>query len=352
MDGSQPKSRRKPLLILSGFLITIACLWWAFSRVFSSAEAWQQFLTAFRTADYRTLPLIWLTLFFFYWLKAWRWRLLLSPIGSYRTLQDLVPPIMIGFAFNNVLPARLGEVARCFVFSKQQKLPLSLAVSSVVLERFFDLIGILFFLGLGLLLVDGLDPDIRQRAMVPALLAVGGMLGGLTFVIWTRPVLTLVEFLLGKLPFVPGAVVAKVCRILENGAQGLASLRNWRLLATMLVISIVKWGLNGLLVMFSLISFGLPSSPLVAMVVMGVVAFGVSIPSSPGYFGVMQVCFLLVLGLFVEGESGAAAILAASIYYQMTQYIPVTLIGLGAFWFTGLRMAEVPESKSEAQSLA
>ena len=324
-------------------MISVGCLWLAILPLLENENAWDQFVNAFKTADYRSLPLIWMTLALFYWLKSWRWRLMLSPVGSFRPAKELLPPIMIGFAFNNVLPARMGEVARCFVFSKQQKLPFTVAVSSVVLERFFDLIAILFYLGIGLVFVKGLDPAVQQKAMVPAIIAVVGMLGGLAFVIWTKPVLALFEKIMKSIPLVPHAFTDKISGILETGAQGLSSLKNGRLLAAMMVISLMKWGLNSFLVMLSLWSFGLPSTPLIAFVVMGVVAFGVAVPAAPGFFGVMQVCFMLVLRLFVKAEDDKAAILAASIYYQMTQYIPVTLIGLTYFFKSGLSLHDVEE---------
>jgi len=129
MPGKKPFYKSKAFVLTIGIAISVVCLWLAILPLLEEEDAWDQFANAFKTADYRSLPLIWLTLIVFYWLKAWRWRLMLSPVGSYRPVKDLLPPIMIGFSFNNILPARIGEVARCFVFSKQQKQPFSVAVS-------------------------------------------------------------------------------------------------------------------------------------------------------------------------------------------------------------------------------
>ena len=93
----------------------------------------------------------------------------------------------------------------------------------------------------------------------------------------------------------------------------------------MLVISLVKWGLNGLLALLALWSFGLPHSLSIGMVLMGAIAFGVAIPSSPGYIGVMQLIFMSVMQFFTLDQE---SVLAASVYYQFSQWIPVTLAGL------------------------
>lgn len=253
---------------------------------------------------------------------------------------------MIGFSFNNILPFRMGEVARCLVFSKQHKLPVPVVVSSIVLERFFDLIGVLFFFGIGLVTIRGVDPNIQKTAMVGAAAAVVGVIGGIAYVLWTKPVLNLIERILKSIPLLPHKLTDKICSILEAGATGLSSIRNVRLLMFMLIVSLVKWGLNGLLVWLSLWSFNIDVPVTVAMLLLGVIAFGVAVPSAPGYFGVMQLCFTVVLGLFLKGEDDRAAILASSIYFQMTQWIPVTLAGLIYFAISGLNLHEVEQEQT------
>ncbi len=350
MTQKMSATMKKAIMLLVAVLISGGCLWYAFLPLFKDRAVWNQFVNAFKIADYRSLPVIWIVLFVFYILKAWRWRLMLAPIGDYRAVKDLLPPIMIGFSFNNILPFRMGEVARCFVFSKQQKLPFSVAVSSVVLERFFDLIGVLFFLGVGLLFIEDVSPEVKQTALVFSAMAVVGVLGGIAYVLWTKPVLNLFEKIFKSIPFIPHAFTDKVCSILEAGAKGLSAIRNVRLLIAMLVVTIIKWGLNGFLVWISIWSFGLSVSPAVAMVLLGVIAFGVAVPGIPGYFGVMQFCFTLVLSLFIEGDDGRAAILAASIYFQMTQWVPVTLIGLIYFCVTGLKLSDISEKSEEREA--
>ena len=89
-------------------------------------------------------------------------------------------------------------------------------------------------------------------------------------------------------------------------------------------------------------------SPLifVAFVLLGVVALGVSVPASPGYFGVIQGCFIAVLsGLSDQQE----AVFAASVYYHLANYIPVTLLGLYYFNRSGLTLHEVTAAREEAE---
>ncbi|MDZ4688184.1 MAG: lysylphosphatidylglycerol synthase transmembrane domain-containing protein [Planctomycetaceae bacterium] len=324
-----------------GIAVSVVCLWYAVGLL-KDPNALQQIGQAFARANYLSLPVIWFVLAIFYWLKAWRWRLLLKPVGDFRPVRDLLPPTMIGFAFNNLLPAHLGDFVRVFLFAQQRQLNKTAVLSSVVLERVFDIVAILFYLGLGLVFVPGLDPSVKQTALVFAAAAGCCVLGGLIYVIWTRPFVALVEWVLARLPFVPAGLRRKLTGMLEAGADGLASLKNPRLIVGIMLTSWAQWALNGVLVYLSLWSFGVHVSPLVACIVLGVVAFGVTVPSSPGYFGVIQLCFMSVLKLFPVNQ---ADVFAASVYYHMSQYIPVTLIGLYFFYKTGLKIRDVEDAQ-------
>ena len=62
-------------------------------------------------------------------------------------------------------------------------------------------------------------------------------------------------------------------------------------------------------------------------IITAVLAIAVMIPSTPGYFGLIQGAFkisILALGLQIAGSR----VFAASMYYHMSMYIPVTLSGL------------------------
>lgn len=329
------------LQILLTSLVSVVCVWWAVRPLLSDPE---EILTAFQQANYLTLPILWICITLFYWLKAWRWRLLLKPVGDFNTSRDLVPPTMIGFAFNNLLPAHIGDFVRVYFFSRKTGVPFTAVLSSAVLERVFDVIAILGYLGLGLLFVPGLDDSFRQQAIYVAVMAAVAVTGGMVYVFWTRPFVNFTEAILARLPFVPEKLRSKLCRMLETGADGLQSLKSPKLIVGILGSSFAQWALNGLQMYIALWSFGVEVSPLVACILLGVTAFGVTIPAAPGFFGVIQLCFMLVLKYFVDDP---AAVFGASIYFHLSQYIPVTLVGLYFFNATGMTMAQM-EATAEA----
>ncbi len=266
--------------------------------------------------------------------------LLLAPLGRFRPLRDLFPPTLIGFAFNNLLPAHLGEFVRVLVFGQQHRVPRTAVLSTVVLERVFDILAIVAFLAAGLFFVPGVDPAIKRVGLIGGVGALGLVLGALAFVIWTRPVLRLTEAVLKILPLVPAGLIAKVTKLLETAAEGLGSIRSPALLGGILVTSLLQWALNGWMMHLSLVAFGIQVSIWVSCILLGAVAFAVTIPSSPGYFGVIQLTFMGVLKLFTQDQE---AVFAASIFYHLAQYVPVTLLGLVFFSRTGFSFAQMRE---------
>ncbi|MFO0918418.1 MAG: lysylphosphatidylglycerol synthase transmembrane domain-containing protein [Planctomycetaceae bacterium] len=356
VEGSTPFYKRRSVQLLVGVAVSAFFLWVAMKDLVQNAETRRQMIDAFRQADYSTLPAIWGVLFVFYWLKSWRWAMLLSPVGRFAPLRDLFPAVMIGFAFNNLLPAHLGDVVRVFVFAGRRNIPKTAVLSTVVLERVFDIIAILCFLGIGLVFVKGLDPSVHRSALVFGAFSCVIVLAALAYLIWTPWFVRIAEWGMNAVPILPISVRGKIAGMMESGAAGLASLKSFRSLVGITLTSLAQWALNGLQIYLALWSFDIHlSSPLlVSCIVLGVVAFGVTIPSSPGYFGVIQFCFMTSLRLFTDDQ---ASVFAASVYYHLSQYIPVTIVGLIFMGLKGMHLTDfssgaVPESPDSSHGSA
>jgi len=79
-----------------------------------------------------------------YFWHAMRWRILLRPVVRLR-FWDTVRAIYVGLFANEVLPFRVGEVLRCYLLTKETRLlanqttlPLSVSLTSALIERVFD----------------------------------------------------------------------------------------------------------------------------------------------------------------------------------------------------------------------
>jgi len=332
--------RSRTLKIGFGIVVTVACLVVALWGIDLN-----EIRASFQRANYASLPVIFAFLFLFYWLKAVRWKILLCPLREFQT-REVAGPMMIGFMGNNVLPVRLGELARVLVLGREFNLSKTAVLSSVVLERVFDTATILVYFGGSLLLVE-----------LPASYAITSLyLGGLTaiaflffaiYVFWTERFVAVAEWILDRLRILPATFRASLSGMLESGAEGLASLRDAKLVFWIVITSAMQWFLMGAMVYAALWSFGVHLPLRASFVVMGVVAFGVAVPSVPGFFGVIQLCFWVSLSFFGAEK---VDVLGASVYFHLAQYIPVTLVGLYYLGRLGLRVGDITtEAESESE---
>lgn len=325
-----------------GIAVTAACLVAAFWGLPLADVG-----SAFRRANYFTLPLMLACLATFYWLKAIRWRLLLEPQKKLRTM-DVLPALMIGFMGNNLLPAHLGEFIRVYVLGREQKLSKTAVLATVVLERVLDIIAILSLMVISLLTVDGLPVEYVYGSIFIGAGTIALCLVLAAYVAWTEWFLRVSEFWMRRVFHLPERFAGKIMELLAASPVGLHALRSPRLMWGIIVTSFAQWVLNGATVLIALKSFGQEIPPLASFFVVGVIAFGVTVPSTPGFFGVIQLCFKLAVAPFNVSEADA---LAASIYYHISQYIPVTLTGLYFLNRAGLRLGQL-EQAAEAERAA
>ncbi len=325
--------RTHAMHVAAGLAVSAICLWLAVRGLLNEPDALEKTTGAFANADYRTLLPIILATGVFYWFKAWRWRLLLTPIGDFQTSRDLFPFVMIGFGFNNLLPIHLGEVVRVLMFARHSRVKVTAVATSVVLERIFDSVSVLALLSLGLALVPGLSPTIRRYTLTLAGAVAVLVILLLLYVLRTKQFIAFVVAVSSRV--FPLSVVERITLLLESGAAGLSALKQPQLVAGILLLSLGNWLVNGTVIYLALWSFDLPASLLISCIVLGLTAIGAAVPSAPGYMGVIQLCFKTVLMLFTDDQAG---VLAASLYYHLTEYVIVTALGLYYFNSTGVRL--------------
>ena len=153
----------------AGLAVSFGCLYFA-----TRGTDWAQVMAVLVGARPPWVGAVVLATLASVYLRAQRWRVLLRPVGDV-PLYPALSATAIGFGASAVLPLRLGELVRPALLGRRAGVGLSAALSSVVLERLFDvLLVITCFL---LVSVAYRVPDgLRRGAWVLAALAVVGFL--------------------------------------------------------------------------------------------------------------------------------------------------------------------------------
>ena len=126
-------------------------------------EIWNSFIHA----DYAWLLLALVIGFFSHLVRAIRWRMLLNPMGYNPKLSNTFFAVMIGYFANMALP-RLGEVTRCGILNRYEKIPINKSIGTVIVERSIDMVVfVILFLINFFVFFDKLELYVNDKIYVP-----------------------------------------------------------------------------------------------------------------------------------------------------------------------------------------
>ncbi len=281
-------------------------------------------------ADYRFAAPFLVTLTLFFWAKAWRWALILEPLGRF-SIRQVTPAMMIGFAANNVLPAHLGEIVRSVWFARRYRQRVSAVLVSQVLERILDVVAILLLYLLAVPWIESPPQAIRISVWLAG--AVASATAAVIYAMVARPdrVLGLWNVLGSKLP---ASIQSRGEVFVTDVLRALSSVRSAGRLLLLVVNSVVQWSLMGACVWMSMAAMGATIGPAVTIIVLTATVIAVTLPNVPGYVGALQAAFVFALQPF--GISSETAV-AASVFYLVLNWVPITCIGGLLMWGTRAR---------------
>lgn len=329
----QAVSRRRRALwtTVLAVAVSVALLAWTLKDV-----SYHELLTSIRNA--KLLPILGAVALAtsLFPLRVFRWRLLLRrPDGTNLPWPAMWHSIAMGFMANNVLPLRMGEVVRTFAVSRLGGVGFGAALSSIAVERIFDGLALVFLLTVALL-TAGIANDVTlgavsltQAATIAGVLSGGALVVAVLVVVFPRPAERLIQIVVPSPKW-----SARLVAILEDLRNGMQALRSPTRVMAVVLWSVVLWLINGLSFYVMYRAFGIEVNFAGALLMQGVLALGIAVPSAPGYVGVFEAAILLVLST-LYGVSDDMAV-AYALTYHVTTFIPITLLGLWSVARTGL----------------
>jgi len=142
--------KKKLLAILQyAFFAALAAFFVWLSLKDMNAENWAKLKDALHRANYWLLVPVLLLLLASHYLRALRWRQLMEPLGYKPSRINVFLGVMIGY-FVNLGAPRVGEVVKCTVLARYEKIPADKLVGTIVAERAFDVVCLMLVFGLTL----------------------------------------------------------------------------------------------------------------------------------------------------------------------------------------------------------
>ncbi len=270
-----------------------------------------------------------------------RLRLLVSREATL-SLSGATGVVVVGYAVNNVLPARLGELARAWMLREQSGFPFVQSLTVTFLERLLDGLVLLGLLALALLARPA-------QGWIPATLGVASVLLGLATAVVLLAVLA------------PGYVIGQASRVANRLAprlhdrtvrgvsamvSGVAFLRRPLDALAIVALGVAVWLLEAGMYLFLLPAFGLPLSPWTALLAVSATNLGILLPSTPGFIGAFEFfCMQALISAAVPADTAFGyAVLA-----HLTFFVPITAWGVGVLFAHGLSMGRTVRLSREAR---
>lgn len=326
-----------------GVLLSLVLLWWALRDV-SPEEVLQQI----RSADGILLAFAIVIALATFWIRAFRWGIFLKPVVGPTPLQARVGATFIGFTFNNLLPARIGEFARAYSLSRVTGVPVAASFATLVVERLLDglvLLGLLFA-AMGSAEFPGTsDARIRSGAMIVALGMVPAIVGLGVAVANPRGAVAFARTVLRPLPDRMGTAVLRIAR---SFGQGLTILRTPRLFFLAAGLTVFQWSLAALSYLLAFRAFQIDRVPYSgAVFLQSLMSFAAAPPSSPGFFGPFEAAARFGLSLWGVPDQQSVSF---AIGYHIAGFIPVNLIGAYYIWRLGLSWSGLRTSEAKVEA--
>ncbi|OYW80480.1 MAG: hypothetical protein B7Z27_03740 [Sphingobacteriia bacterium 32-37-4] len=216
-------------------------VWWSMQQI--PPEKWGDFKKSLQNANYWLLIPVFLILTASHFIRSLRWKILMKPMGYTPRTPNVFFAVMVGYLANLAVP-RLGELLKCTLLAKYEKVPADKLVGTILVERAFDVIslGLVFLIALisqfdvvgeyaGQLLGPLLNTD---NAAIPYF-KIGLTLFILLFIVIGSIVI------IKKIPH--NKLVSVFSNIIAGVWEGLSSIRQLEQKGLFIIYSVLIWGL-------------------------------------------------------------------------------------------------------------
>jgi glycosyltransferase 2 family protein len=246
----------------------------------------------------------------------------------------------IGYFANNFLPARLGDIIKSYLLAKKSNYSKTQVLTSVIIERIFDLIGLSF-----LFIIAVLRYDIPKNILRGGYVFIGALI-----------ILTVILLLmLKKSEYLDSKLLSlKKYKVINTIRQKIQSIffyiRNYlniKDLAYLTLTTSLIWFLYvfaGFIIIERLNGSLSWDASMLSLILLGV---SFILPSTPGNVGVHQFACVLAFGILGMDKTQAVAF---SFYYQIPVIIISVILGFISIYYEGFSLKGISRVSKEVKS--
>ena len=297
-----------------GLLFSVLGLVYAF-RQFN----WTEFIDSLRGVNYWYLLGAMAIQLIAVWLRALRWKWLLSPIKNV-PLRTTFDATIIGYFGNSVLPVRMGELLRAYIVANNSTLSVAQVIGSLIVERMLDILGVVIF---ALIFLFNFDIINVPNWFIFSIVLVTITLFVMLFLISSKN--NNWGFIKKRKYLFQSKIGSKVYAVFKNIISGLSVINNAPNKIGVYGFIFVLWGMYYLSFICVVNSVNLGLNWVDSGVLFIILSLAISIPAAPGYIGTYHATCVGALTTIYNiglGESQAFAVLAHAM-----MFVPIVIVG-------------------------
>jgi glycosyltransferase 2 family protein len=277
-------------------------------------------------------------------LRAMRWRILFPP--QHRPPLSIVAnALMIGYLFNNILPARAGEAARVLALRQRAGTPRFEGLGTVVAERALDVLVLL-------LLLFAVAPFLPDADWLPSALTLGAVMFlaiGVAFVAFSLYGEQPARWFLRPLGVLPGMSRERIELAGTNLVHGFAVFRRASIAIPAFALTSISWLLIALAFWMCMDGFDLGVGWTAGIFVVVAVNLALILPSGPAGIGVFEAAALVALLPYGVDRSEA---LSYALVLHALNSLPFIVFGFAAFHYHTLAVRRQPRYRGNDELAA
>ena len=317
-----------------GIILSFFFLWLALQKV-----DWKHVPAILASLRFEFLFLIFISYTLEHLIRAFRWQqILFERSFPFKTAYF---GVVIGYFFNNILPARAGEFFRAYYLKRKKVSGGSEAFGSVVFERFLD--GVIIVSLLVFSMQNFKTTPLIEKASVSAIVFYCLVLVGIMLLQFKRNLFVKISSAVFNL--LPEKLAIKLGNSRDSFIDGLGLIGKPVVFVKALFTSFIAWGVSILTLWMSLQMFSIDFGFNQTALLISVLAIGSMIPSSPGMIGIYQFCCVITLnGIFGLSNDIAATF---GLVCHFISYMYVLVLGFAMLTHEGMRVEEVSAAENQ-----
>ena len=312
-----------------GLPISLICL----ALVFHGVK-WKEIYETLRQADLLLLSVAAVLIIAVLIARTARWSVLLITLRKEKSFARLFATLNIGYFLNNILPARVGDVARACLWGRWTGVSKAATLSTIALEHLLDLCAA-FVCFLILLPFVFLPNYVLWLGLSLGMVSILIIVFLMVVVRRQSLVLNAVAYLQSIFPILARL---RIEPIVSSLMEGLLSIRELRRGMVLTLWTLLIWLVQAAFIYLIFCSLKMNTTFIVVIAVMVFTSLGMIIPSAPGNLGVYHLAAVSALGLF--GMGGKQAVGFALVLHGLS-YLVVSVLGFIYSLQAGLSLGSI-----------